>query len=145
MGRAISRLCPRGAPAAVAAVIWIDAIVARLALRADEAQVYVLGKPVEWVCWLRWRFGLPCPTCGLTRSLVLSLHGDLARAWILAPAGPVMVLGLLAFATAMLIEPARRRIRKPALVYSAAAAAVWGGGWMHSLVAAVLALRGFAQ
>src|SRR5689334_7316775 len=78
--------------------IWLDAVIAGLLLRADESRVYVLGHPIGWVCAWRSQFHLPCPTCGLTRSLVLSLHGQLGLAWHLAPAGPVALFGLLGFA-----------------------------------------------
>src|SRR2546430_2601175 len=89
---------PAWAAGAAGLVIWLDAVIAALVLRADESRVYVLGHPIAWVCALRSQYHLPCPTCGLTRSLVLSLHGELGRAWNIAPAGPVALFGLLAFA-----------------------------------------------
>src|SRR5580658_8127829 len=92
-----------GFPALVIGFVSLaDALAARWLLRADEERVFVLGRPIEWVCALRSRFGLPCPTCGLTRSVVMSLHGEFARAWRMAPGGPVAVIGLVAFAMAML-------------------------------------------
>ena len=113
---------PGLAPAATGLAIALHAAVAWLVLRADEARVYVLGRPIGWVCGLRSRLGLPCPTCGMTRSVVLSLHGEVGRAWHVAPAGPVALFGLLALAGAVLavagnpeigseshvMEPARR-------------------------------------
>src|ERR1700678_1261657 len=91
-----------GFPAlAIGSVIMADALAARWLLRADEEHVFVLGRPIAWVCALRSRFGLPCPTCGLTRSLVMSLHGEITRAWRMAPVGPVAVVGLGALAIAM--------------------------------------------
>ena len=119
-------------------------------LRADEEHVFVLGRPIEWVCALRSRFGLPCPTCGLTRSVVMSLHGELARAWRMAPVGPVAVIGLVAFAIAMLAlawlqwsdalkreAVARVWIRKGAAIYAVGAIVVWLGGWAVSFQAAL--------
>src|SRR6204780_3524394 len=92
-----------GFPAlAIACVTLADGLAARWLLRADEEHGFVLGRPIEWVCALRSRFGLPCPTCGLTRSVVMSLHGEVGRAWRMAPAGPGGVIGLVAFAIAML-------------------------------------------
>src|ERR1700691_5689052 len=92
-----------GFPALIIACVTLaDALAARCLLRADEEHVFVLGCPIEWVCALRSRYGLPCPTCGLTRSVVMSLHGEFARAWHIAPVGPVAVIGLVAFAIAML-------------------------------------------
>ncbi len=141
MGRLIERVA-RGAPAAVAgAVIWADALLARVLLRADDATVYFLGHPIAVVCWLRSRLGLPCPTCGVTRSVVLTLHGEFGTAWRLAPVGPVAVAGALALATALLAlglgwrhsagatERAGLHVRRLALVYSAITLLVWIAGW----------------
>jgi len=117
-------------------------------LRADEEHVFVLGRPIEWVCALRARYGLPCPTCGLTRSVVMSLHGEFARAWGVAPVGPVLVVGALAFAIVMLVLALSRQearsagqawIQKGAAIYAAAALAVWLGGWAVSFESALAA------
>src|SRR5580693_10240734 len=93
-----------GLPALVIGCVTLaDALAGRWLLRADEQHVFVLGRPIAWVCTLRSRYGLPCPTCGLTRSVVMSLHGEFARAWRMAPVGPVAVLGMLVFAVTMLV------------------------------------------
>jgi hypothetical protein len=141
---------------AIGLVIWADALAARWLLRADEEHVFVLGQPIAWVCAFRDRFGLPCPTCGLTRSVVMSVHGEFARAWRMAPAGPVVVTGMVAFATAMLAlawvqglpqgGPAPRWeavmrvwIRKCAAIYAAGVLAAWLGGWAVSFQSALAA------
>ena len=136
------------APAAAGAVILFDALAARLLLSADEAGVSFLGRPLDWQCSLR-RVGLLCPTCGLTRSAVLALHGQWARAWRVAPGGPVFTAGLLGLAIALLLLAAlerwgfapldgrlRRSIRGGGLAYAAVAVAVWIGGWAVSFAAA---------
>ena len=93
----------RAAAAATALLIAIDAAMGRLLLTADPARVYVLGHPINWVCSFRSRLGYPCPGCGLTRSIVLTLHGDLATAWSLAPTGPIALFGALALAAGLLV------------------------------------------
>jgi hypothetical protein len=133
-------------------VILADALAARCLLRADEDRVFVLGRPIAWVCALRSQFGLPCPTCGLTRSVVMSLHGDFARAWRMAPVGPVAVFGVMAFALTMLLlayfqragvprrdARAQEWIRKGAAIYAVGALAVWLGGWAVSFQSALAA------
>jgi len=140
------------AAGAAGAVMLAQAAVARLILRADDAYVYVLGRPVRWACALKTRTGLPCPTCGMTRSLVLSLHGEWARAWRLMPAGPLALAGLLALGAALLAlavverrggrkadARAQRYIRRGALIYAAAATVVWIAGWTASFSAALAA------
>jgi len=136
------------APAAAGAVILLDALAARLALGASETGVSILGRPVAWQCSLR-RVGLPCLTCGMTRSVVLALHGQWARAWQVAPGGPVLTAGLLALAVALLLlavlerwnwpklaAGVRRLIRRGGLAYAAAAVVVWFAGWAVSFAAA---------
>jgi uncharacterized protein DUF2752 len=143
---------PGFAAAATGLAIVLEALIARLLLRADEARVYVLGHPVGWVCGLRSRLGLPCPTCGMTRSLVLSLHGEISRAWHMVPGGPVILFGLLGFAAALLVlgrmqwQGAKRGaagagtwLRHSALIYAAVAMLVWIGGWAAAFSAALRA------
>lgn len=143
---------PGFAAAVTGLAILLEAVMAGLLLRADEARIYVLGRPVGWVCGLKSRLGLPCPTCGMTRSLVLSLHGEISRAWHMAPGGPVIMFGLLGFAAALLVlacmqwQGAKRGatsavtwLRHSALIYAAAAMLVWIGGWAAAFSAALRA------
>jgi hypothetical protein len=48
------------------------------------------------LCPFRLVTGLPCPGCGLTRSLVSLMHGDLSAAVLFHPLGPVVAAILLA-------------------------------------------------
>lgn len=128
--------------AVVGATILVDAALARVLLAADLERVYFLGKPILVACAFRRATGLPCPTCGLSRSTVLALHGNLAAAWHVMPAGPVLVLGALGIALALLgyavVAPsrrpasqaaARRWITRASLAYGTAAVVMWLGGW----------------
>jgi len=64
--------------------------------------------PPSWVlsgpplCPFRLLTGLPCPGCGLTRSVVSFLHGDVAGAIAFHPLGPLVVAAL---ALAVLVGP----------------------------------------
>jgi Protein of unknown function (DUF2752) len=113
-------------------ILW-DALAARLVLTADATRVYFLGHAIPWECAMR-RIGLPCPTCGMTRSMVMMLHGDLGAAWRMAPGGPVLLAGVLLTAVALLAGAALRRpfprwVRTTGLVYAAGAMMIWLGGW----------------
>jgi Protein of unknown function (DUF2752) len=136
----------------IGCVTLADLATGRALLRADEARVYLAGRPLDFQCAFRAATGLPCPTCGLTRSAVMSLHAEFARAWSMAPGGPVAVAGVAAFAMAMVVLAfvqwvgvedrtafVRRWIRRGALAYGAAATIVWLGGWIVNLEAALAA------
>ena len=62
------------------------------------------------VCWFKHCTGLPCPGCGLTRSLSCALRGMFVESWQYHPMG-WLILGLfLTIATASLL-PAHYRLR----------------------------------
>ena len=70
--------------------------------------------PRAWIeagpsfCPFRLWSGLPCPGCGLTRSVVALAHGDLAASLYFHPLGVAIVAGLLVVAAAELVLAARR-------------------------------------
>ena len=147
MDSADSRSSP--AAAVAGATILADAVLARLLFTADLERVYVLGKPILAACAFRRATGLPCPTCGISRSTVLALHGNLSAAWHVMPVGPVLVVGALAIAAALLLYAAvawrarpastiaaRRWITGAAVAYGSAAILIWLGGWAVQFLAA---------
>jgi len=133
--------------AVVGAAILVDSAMARILLFADAERVYFLGRPIPIACGFRRATGLPCPTCGLTRGMVLALHGNLAAAWNVVPAGPVFILGALGIGVALLgyaavaprsrpasLATARRWMARAGLAYGAAAVVMWLGGWTSQFV-----------
>ena len=68
-------------------------------------------------CFFYRMTGIPCPGCGLTRSVLALLHGHLRESLLLHPLGPVLFLGL---ATALLaaVLPQAIRMRLIAAVSS---------------------------
>lgn len=55
---------------------------------------FVLNQPT---CIFRNTIGIPCPGCGMTRSYIHLLHGDIAGAWEMHPLfGLVPILGVFA-------------------------------------------------
>jgi hypothetical protein len=60
--------------------------------------------PLNWLtsgpslCPFKVMTGLPCPGCGLTRSTVAFLHGDITTSFYFHPLGAPMVIALVVFA-----------------------------------------------
>ena len=48
------------------------------------------------VCLFHHLFGISCPGCGITRSLLSFFVGDFHHAWIQNPAGPILGASLVA-------------------------------------------------
>jgi hypothetical protein len=60
------------------------------------------------LCPFRAATGMPCPGCGLTRSLSCTLHGELAAAWDHHPFGPILAALLVAVGVLGLLPGAAR-------------------------------------
>jgi hypothetical protein len=91
------------AAALLGTLLLLELAATRLALTADDDFVYVLGHRINVVCAARKQFGVPCPTCGLTRGFVLTVHGRIREAWRLSPSGPLAVIGILAMGVTLVV------------------------------------------
>lgn len=131
----------------LAAVLLLELGAARLLFTADRERVTFAGTPFGSACYFKQHFGVPCPACGMTRSLVLTLHGDIAVAAELNPGGPVLVFGILYFSGAMLwlslrqralstrdLAKAKRRIQWTTAIASAGLMAVVCAHWLREVV-----------
>jgi hypothetical protein len=47
------------------------------------------------ICVLKNTVGLPCPSCGTTRSVMHVVHGDLSNALLLNPFGIIAFIGMV--------------------------------------------------
>jgi hypothetical protein len=97
----------------IAAVLAIELAGAALTMAADRDGVRVAGIPLDMKCAFKQRFGIPCPACGMTRAVVLTLHGNVALAAELNPGGPALVFGAVYF-SAMMLWLGWREWRRPA-------------------------------
>ena len=68
---------------------------------ATTASVTVAGRELHWGGSFKQAFGIPCPTCGMSRSFLLALHGHVGDALGMNPGGPLLVFGLLLLSAAM--------------------------------------------
>lgn len=125
------------------------ALLASLALArglasASPAAVHLAGHELPVVCPSRLLFGVNCPGCGMTRSVLLTLGGDLRGALSVNPAGPVLVVALVLIAVQLIVAsrptggsiPVKRRLLPWASVYGVVVASVmiiqWAGGLGHA-------------
>ena len=87
--------------------------VTRALATATPQAVYFRGSELGMACAIREQFGIPCPACGLTRSVLLTLDGQLGAALEVNPGGPLVVLGA-ALLAALLFALALPRPARPA-------------------------------
>jgi len=60
-----------------------------------DPRVQVGGTAIPNICMFRAYTGLPCPGCGLTRSLIAAAHGKIRRSFSLHRLGPITFLYVL--------------------------------------------------
>lgn len=113
--------------------LWLFAGLAGLAGLAVLHLWTPSDDPAAGVCLSRRLFHLPCPGCGLTRAFALLAKGAWWAAVVKHPLAPVlaleMVLGWLAWGSAVAGRPWRLPVRVEALALANAAAlvALWLG------------------
>jgi hypothetical protein len=81
---------PGFAALAAGIVILLHLLAIPMVLRADREFVYFGSTALPEMCSLRKVYGVPCPTCGMTRGLVLSLHGQVQDAIETNAAAPAL-------------------------------------------------------
>jgi Protein of unknown function (DUF2752) len=138
---------PGSVPGLVGAALLASLAGLRLIASADLNSVTFAGHMLNGGCWFRQSFGVPCPFCGMTRSVLLTLHGQLASAWQLNPAGLLLTFGLSALGCALVVvllcEQTRlghdaalrlqQRLRFSATAYAALFVAVLTTHWLAVL------------
>jgi hypothetical protein len=67
------------------------------------------------ICWFQSLYGLPCPGCGLTRSLTCISHLQFSKAWNYHPFGPLIYALFVANAVLLFLpRTTRRALRRQA-------------------------------
>ncbi len=121
-----------GAAAILGGLILLELGAAAILFTADAAGVRFAGMAVSGPCLFRAHFGVPCPTCGLTRSVILTLHGHLGAALGINPAGPLWVLAAFAVAVTLLLR--RRWVRPLALACGSAFVLIAAAHWVRTVL-----------
>ena len=123
---------------------------ARVFASANTAAVYVAGGELPVLCVSRLLLGVTCPGCGMTRSVLMTLGGDLRGALAANAGGPLLVLAAALFGAQLLASALRGRgavpgkgtprRRRPLVRWASAYAAVVGAvmiaQWVSGLVRA---------
>jgi hypothetical protein len=118
-------------PAYVGAAILASLASLRFIASATTTHVFVFGRELTWGCLFQRAFGVPCPICGMTRGVLLTLDGRISDALSVNPAAPFLVAGVALFASALIFVALYQRTREPIIV-----------GKLHARVR--LAARGYA-
>lgn len=103
-------------PGFVGALLLLQLFVVRSLASADAARVFVLGRELRWGCLFQRAFGLPCPLCGMTRGVLLTLQGQTGDAFLVNPAAPFLTLGVALFAAALVFVALYGRAHAPLAV-----------------------------
>jgi len=81
----------------------------------------LLPTPGVTTCPLRLVTGVPCPFCGMTRSVVAAVHGDFVSSLVFNPGGIVII----ALAIALLAAWRVRRVAIPVWALFVCFSALW--------------------
>lgn len=130
--------------AVLGAMLLAELAATSLLFTADQDFVYFLGHRINYVCAARQRYGIPCPTCGLTRGFVLTVHGKARDAWRLSPTGPLAAVGMFGMGALLLLYAAlqqrgrmdrfRRSIRAGVLAYASVGTLIWAVSWVATVI-----------
>jgi hypothetical protein len=90
--------------------VWIAWLAVLIALVHPP---HGLGAPI---CWLHSTTGIPCPGCGLTRSLSCAAHGRFAESWAYHPFG-VFSLAFFLLVVAESLLPRARRVEMARFIH----------------------------
>jgi hypothetical protein len=98
----------------VGALLLAQLSLLRALASADADHVFVAGRELRWGgCLFQRAFGVPCPACGMTRGVLLTLHGHVVDALSVNPAAPVLTLGVVLFAAALVLIAVYQRAHDP--------------------------------
>jgi Protein of unknown function (DUF2752) len=80
----------------------LSLLIINLVTSATNSKVWLFGSETHIGCWFKEKYGVPCPLCGMTRSIILTLHGNIGEAFQMHIGGPLAIFGILIFGFTML-------------------------------------------
>ena len=66
---------------------------------------FVAASFIPLQCPLKLLTGIPCPTCGLGRSLICTMTGQFSLAWKLHPLGPIAIISAIVILSLLWVKP----------------------------------------
>lgn len=69
-------------------LMYIGIIFGVIAIHSRDIQI--LGFSVHNFCLIKTLFGIECPVCGVTRSVLNTMHFNFSRAFLYHPLGPLI-------------------------------------------------------
>jgi hypothetical protein len=105
--------------------VWGVLVLAALAIGARVALRWQLPFPQ---CWLKKLTGIPCPTCGTTRSLAAWSHLDLSEAFRFNPLIFLICVGIILWAALRVAERLMQRGFMPDLRSRVSGQIFWKAG-----------------
>ena len=103
------------APHWVVLVACLAIFVGAAILTPSNGQLRIGPITLPGLCMLRETTGIPCPGCGLTRSLVAAVRGDWSSSFAYHRLGPVLFVYLIlqaAYRAVWIGVPAARRVSR---------------------------------
>jgi hypothetical protein len=91
-------------PLSKSARLWRWGAIATCLAPVLGAYLHTVNLRVGWDCPIRYWTGIPCPTCGMTRSFVALARGDWGHALTHHALGPVLFGGFLLVAIHLACE-----------------------------------------
>ncbi len=104
------------APHWVVLAACLAILLGALLLTPSNGQLRLGPITLPGLCMLRETTGIPCPGCGLTRSLVAAVRGDWSSSFAFHRLGPVVFVYLIlqaAYRAVWIGVPAARRVSRP--------------------------------
>ena len=86
---------PGFAPMTIGSIILLHLAAFALFLSANLETVSFLGNVLPETCSWKTVYGIPCPTCGMTRGVVLALHGQLTDSFEVNRSAPILAASAL--------------------------------------------------
>lgn len=82
----------------------VSLLLIKLISFATTKETWFFGRKFHIGCLFKDLMGFDCPTCGMTRSVILTLQGELQSAFQMHIGGSLFIFGILSFSLFMILS-----------------------------------------